>query len=968
MKPKHFVSNSLARQFKFNYLLVSIIPICFLLITIIAGTKATHNLFEDLISDSIHDLNNDAERSLRELGERIIHAKAVDVAKQIEIYFRMFPEGTMADFRNDPYFMDLAIQKVGQTGYTAITETQTFILRVHPNPNLIDRDMTEFATQLPSWWAIVKQTKEGSPVSGYYDWLEPDGSVRKKFMSIKPVHFPVGGKTVMVAATTYIDEFSIPIVAMHKKSSRIIHNYNRHMSNLWRTFGFIAVLVIIVSFGLIYFIGRRVGFRFIHPIIELSETVRQYGQGQWDIDSHVALAERNDEIGSLAKAFGSMSKELKNLFSRLERQLAELKDTQSALKESEAHYRSLFDGVPVGLYRSAPDGRILDVNTTLVQMLGFPGRESLLSQKAESLYVNPQDRAAWQMEMEAKKDTIIFDTRMKTQDGAVLFIQIKSRPMMNADGSIRYYEGSLTDITTRKKAEDELKKSEARYRRLYNDSRQAEEVYRSLIRSSADAIIIFDLKLMPTYTSPMFTRIFGWTTDDLRNQKIPFVPDTEREESYAKIKSVIKTGIPYQGFESKRTAKDGRLIDVSISTSRYDDHEGNPSGLMVILRDISEKKRFEAQLQHVEKMEAIGTLAGGIAHDFNNLLMAIQGSINLMRYGLEPSDPNYETFINIEKQVERGASLTRQLLGYARKGKYEVRPLDLGEVLMESAETLQRTRKDVTIQLKLSNDLYPVMADVNQIEQVLMNLFINASDAMSEGGELLITASNVPSSQIRHKSYHPKEGDYVLMKIKDTGTGMDQKTLTQIFDPFFTTKEMGRGTGLGLASVYGIVKGHGGYIDVESQLGQGTTFNIYLPASQEAVEKSQAVRPKPTKGTGTILLVDDERLILDVGTNMLEAIGYTVLTADSGQQALEVFEAHKETIDLVILDMIMPETSGGTTFDKIREISADATVLLSSGYSIDGKAEAILKRGCNGFIQKPYSIEKLSKKIQAIIQ
>jgi CheY-like chemotaxis protein len=247
-----------------------------------------------------------------------------------------------------------------------------------------------------------------------------------------------------------------------------------------------------------------------------------------------------------------------------------------------------------------------------------------------------------------------------------------------------------------------------------------------------------------------------------------------------------------------------------------------------------------------------------------------------------------------------------------------------------------------------------------------LNLYINAADAMPGGGELTIKTSNVNHEDMKGKSYDPKPGNYVMLTVTDTGVGMDKRTMTRIFDPFFTTKEMGRGTGLGLASVYGIIKGHAGYIDVESKNDSGTTFSIYIPASNQKVQSSIDTH-KIVEGTGTVLLVDDEEMVLDVGLKLLESLGYTVLSAKSGSDAVKTYEEKKEQIDMVILDLIMPQMGGGETFDRLKEISPDVRVLLSSGYSIDGQAKEILKRGCDGFIQKPFSIEELSGKISEML-
>jgi len=390
--------------------------------------------------------------------------------------------------------------------------------------------------------------------------------------------------------------------------------------------------------------------------------------------------------------------------------------------------------------------------------------------------------------------------------------------------------------------------------------------------------------------------------------------------------------------------------------------------IIVILTDVSEKKRMEAQLIQAQKMEAIGTLAGGIAHDFNNLLMVIQGNVSLMLLDVNPAYPHFEMLRTIEKQVQSGSKLTSQLLGYARKGRYELRPIHLNQLVADTSEAFGRTRKNITIHRDLAGNLFACEADQGQIEQVLMNLFVNSADAMPEGGDLFLKTANVNFKEIKGRGYLPNPGDYILLTVTDTGVGMDSKTIDRIFDPFFTTKELGRGTGLGLASTYGIVKGHGGYIEVESEKGRGSTFKVYLPASGKPAQQTVNPSAPISKAIGTVLLVDDEEVILDVSEKVLKVLGYKVLVARSGAEAIEIFKKHQDSIDLVLLDIIMPHMGGGEVYDRLKEISPEVKVLLSSGYSIDGEASKIMARGCNGFIQKPFDIMQLSQSIRAILR
>ena len=523
------------------------------------------------------------------------------------------------------------------------------------------------------------------------------------------------------------------------------------------------------------------------------------------------------------------------------------------------------------------------------------------------------------------------------------------------------------EIALRNQTEKALRKSEDKSREIYSKAKRAEQIYRSLLHSSADAIATYDLKGRTVYISPAFTKIFGWTLEEMKGKRMPFVPQSESESTMAIIRNLVEDGTQCQGFETKRYAKDGRLLDVSISASRYNDHEGNPIGTLVILRDISEKKRLESQLQYIERMEAIGTLAGGIAHDFNNLMMGMLGNISLILYDIGSESPYYEKLKNIEKLIQSGSKLTSQLLGYARKGKYEIRPINLNQLVEESSETFGRTRKEIVIHREFAEDLSSVMADETQIQQILMNLFINAADAMPGGGDLFLKTLNVTHEDIRDKPYKPRSGDYILLKVSDTGTGMGQKVMDRIFEPFFTTKDLGRGSGLGLASVYGIIKGHGGYIDVESKKGRGAIFSIYLPASEKSIQKTLEIPERIMEGNENILLVDDEALVINVGVQLLKKLGYTALEAQSGKEAIKIFMEGNHAIDMVILDMVMPDMSGGEVYDRIKRIDSNVKVLLSSGYSIDGQAAEILKRGCEGFIQKPYSMEDFSKKIREVL-
>jgi CheY-like chemotaxis protein len=364
----------------------------------------------------------------------------------------------------------------------------------------------------------------------------------------------------------------------------------------------------------------------------------------------------------------------------------------------------------------------------------------------------------------------------------------------------------------------------------------------------------------------------------------------------------------------------------------------------------------------------VGTLASGVAHDFNNLLMGIQGRVSLMMMKTDPAHPHFEHLQIIEELIKSASDLTKQLLGFARGGKYEVQATDLNTLISNQSNLFGRTRKEITISEYFESPLWLVDVDHGQIEQVMLNLFVNSWHAMPEGGSIYIHTENTIMEENYTNQYKVKPGRYVKVSVTDTGEGMDKETQERIFEPFFTTKAMGRGTGLGLASVYGIIKNHNGFINVYSEKGKGTTFNIYLPASGVEVAASIETKPdKIVKGSETILLIDDEEYIIDIGKKILEELGYKVLITTDGKEAVDIYKKDMENIDIVILDMIMPGIGGGMIYSSLKEHNNDVKVLLSSGYPINGQVGKIMTSGCNGFIQKPFDIMKLSHKIREIL-
>ncbi len=514
-------------------------------------------------------------------------------------------------------------------------------------------------------------------------------------------------------------------------------------------------------------------------------------------------------------------------------------------------------------------------------------------------------------------------------------------------------------------------------KRRESDARlqDSENKYRTIIESMEEAYFEVDLQGTLTFVNGAFCRMADRPVGKLigiHNR------DCTRKESADRLvhalNQIFLTGESQHISNYEIIRPDDSEIILELSASLIHDKKSEPTGFRVVGRDVSErlrvekeKRRLEAQLQQAQKMEAVGTLASGIAHDFNNIMMGILGNASLMLARIEPDHPHHEKLQNIEKYILNGSELTKQLLGFARGGKYNVKSTALRDLVAESAQMFGRTKKEIRIHTAHLRDTWPVEVDRGQIEQVLLNLFVNAWQAMPGGGDLHLLSEDAELDEAYQMPYKVEPGRYVKLSVVDTGVGMDQATQERIFEPFFTTKEMGRGTGLGLASAYGIIKNHGGHINVYSEKGRGTTFNIYLPASDKAVEKEVQKPRELRKGNETILLVDDEDITVEVGEEILVELGYKVITARNGLEALAAYKDNADKIDMIILDMIMPDMGGGKTYDELKKINPGIKVLLSSGYSISGEASEILARGCNDFIQKPFNMKQLSEKMRGIL-
>jgi two-component system cell cycle sensor histidine kinase/response regulator CckA len=667
---------------------------------------------------------------------------------------------------------------------------------------------------------------------------------------------------------------------------------------------------------------------------------------------------RNGEIGYVQMAVSLIrDKTGKPIGYRgVSRDITELKN----LEAEQERFSNFVKNITDGCFEVDLAGNMTFFNEAACRMFGYPPEEFLgMNNRA---YTSPETaKKTFNIFNEIYRTGVpekIFDYEINRKNGEIGYLEMSASLIRDKSGKPVGFRGVSRDITERKKMETEQERS------------------RDFVENIADGCWELDLAGNITFINESACRMMGYPREELlgMNNRAYTSPETAKQ-MFKVFSEIYRTGLPEKISYYPVVRKDGNTIFMELSASLSRDEAGNRVGFRGITRDLTERKlaeaeksRLEEQLNQARKLEAVGTLAGGVAHDFNNLLMGIQGYTSLMLLDTDPSHPFYEKFKAIEAQVRSAADLTRQLLGYARGGRYEVKPTNLNELIGKTASLFGRTKKGVRIHETFAKDLWKVEADQGQMEQVLLNLFMNAWQAMPGGGTIYLQTENVLLDESYVEPYGKAPGPFVKISVTDTGVGMDRETTGRIFEPFFTTKEMGRGTGLGLATTYGIISGHGGIITVYSEKGYGTTFNLYLPSSKKELIQEIRSSRETMKGKETLLLVDDEKIITEVTGAMITHLGYQLLIAHNGEEAVEIYRANPGRIDLVILDMIMSGIGGGEAFDLIKSINPQAKIILSSGFSLNGQAKEILNRGARTFLQKPFRFDDFSRIIKEVLE
>jgi two-component system, cell cycle sensor histidine kinase and response regulator CckA len=644
--------------------------------------------------------------------------------------------------------------------------------------------------------------------------------------------------------------------------------------------------------------------------------------------------------------------------------ITEQKLAQEALRRSEENYRSLINNIQDGIFQCDLKGNVIFSSPASARILGFASVDEMKKTNlTRDLYLHPKDHERLCKLLNEQGRVTDFEVELKLKDGSTVTIVSNCQYIRDLDGRITGIEGVLHDITERKRSEEAIKKSQSMLKNIYDATPIGLGV------ANGDTLV---------NVNNAFCTMVGYPEHDLIGQKLLFLYPDENE--FNRIGDELRPQLAASGkgmVETTHRRSDGSMIDIILYVALFDKTDFS-AGLVFSVIDISERKKMEHEKKHLEemllhsqKLESIGRLAGGIAHDFNNMLTAIMGNAEILKEQLPLASKAYSKLETIELAAESAANLTRQLLAFSRKQIIEPRIINLNatvEIIQKMLFTL--IGENICLHINSAPELNTIIADPGQIEQIILNLTVNARDAMPSGGHLYIETKNVVLDEAysqMHLNFVP--GSYVMLAISDTGTGMSKDAIDHCFEPFFTTKGIGKGTGLGLATVYGNVKQIGGTIELYSELGRGTTFKLYFPAAQvpasEVESRTESVAT--LLGTETLLLVEDNAMVLKFSSEILTKAGYNVLIAATGEEALSLGQHYSSTIHLLITDVILPGINGRNTSEKLSELRPALRTLYTSGYTADviGK-QGIVEHGID-LISKPYTTQLLLSKVRSIL-
>lgn len=641
---------------------------------------------------------------------------------------------------------------------------------------------------------------------------------------------------------------------------------------------------------------------------------------------------------------------------RLQQEIEIRKKTELELQESETKYRHIVENAVEGIFQALPDGRLLNVNPSFARMLGFSSPREMI-EKHKSLgfdiYVNEEEKNRLKQFVQKNGYVEDFEVQLYRQDGAIIWTSMNIRSVYGDREQVLYYEGTIEDVTERKRAETALHESE--------------EKYRSVVENALIGFYIIQDNLF-RFVNAQFCIMMGYAyeeiIDTLGLMDIVYAEDHSRVQDV--LENQLNCGTKNAKSEFRVMRKDGKSITAQVYWSVLT-YNGRAAAFGTLI-DITKERSLETQLRQAQKLEAVGSLASGISHDFNNILTTLLGYGELLKNKLDKTSPLMDYVDNMLFASEKAVNLTKSLLAFSRKQPITLKPVSINMLVRGTEKLLKRLiTEDITLATHLADYDIMIMADQTQIDQILFNLTTNSKDAMPQGGILKISTSMVQLDN-EFVSVHGfgEAGQYALLSISDTGTGMDAKTQEKIFEPFFTTKKAGQGTGLGLATVYGIVKQHSGYITVSSVPGKGTTFNIYIPTIQSTLKDMHPVTVAIRGGDEKILIAEDDDDVRPLVCELLQTYGYQTVEAVHGEDAVEGFKKH-ENIALAIIDSVMPKKNGMEVYHEIKKINPYIKVIFISGYS----REVIFDKGIDdeefNFISKPLSLIPLLQKVREVL-
>ncbi len=637
----------------------------------------------------------------------------------------------------------------------------------------------------------------------------------------------------------------------------------------------------------------------------------------------------------------------------LKRQIEALQQTKSALLSTHAQLQHLLASSPAVIYtrKSSGDGGVTFVSDNVSEKLGYQPQEFIENPRFWSQQIHPNDtKQLFAIALHLFQHQYhVIEYRFRHKDGTYRWIRDEMKLVYNQEGSLQEIVGAWYDITENKQAQEQVKEQAA------------------LLDITTDAILVQDFTNKILFWNKSAERVYGWKTSDILGKNALNLLYQETEQLEPIQKTLDKKGA-WQG-ELRQITKNGKAIIVESSWTVVYDSKDNPKSILIVNTDITQKKQLEAQFLRVQRLESIGTLASGIAHDLNNILAPMLISAQVLETRLQDEQSKKLLRILISN-AKRGANLVKQVLSFGRGIEGKFTTLQVKHLIADIRQIVMQTfPKSIEISMDIAPDLWTVSGDATQLHQVLMNLCVNARDAMPQGGTLSICAENVFLDETQAQlNIDAKVGRYIAITVADTGMGIEPGLIEQIFEPFFTTKEIGKGTGLGLSTVLSIIKGHGGFLNLSSEVGKGTAIKVYLPGLKEK-EIQQREEIQLPKGHGEqILIVDDEAFIRELSQVTLAKYGYQVLTASNGIEAVELFAHHQDEISVVLLDMMMPSMDGVSTIHHLQKINSSVKIIAMSGLAFNVMLAEADKLGVTAFLSKPYTQEELLEAISQTLR